>query len=349
VTRRTVGPAVIGADRGTNLPTSIEEFPVLNPNQPDAISLCSGAGQLDQAVHAVTGNRLTLYAEKDPHASAVMAARFPGVRNLGDIATADYREAAEVLGEDADLIAGWPCQGISHNGHRLGLDDPRSGLWRSVAHAIQVIRPKRVFLENVAALKTRGLPTVSANLNELGYDLYWTITKASDIGAAHTRPRFIGYAIPGAGITVEVPAPPALYPPLPMLPTPKATDGPNGGPNQRDGKGVFYLPGVAVRLDEAWNSPELGVDYGPAVRRWASIVGRAAPSPVAPDARGNMRHNPAAVEWLMGWPAGWITDIGGIARPELLRIGGNGVVPQQTAAGHRLLMDAARTELRAAA
>jgi len=126
-----------------------------------------------------------------------------------------------------------------------------------------------------------------------------------------------------------------------MLPTPKATDGPNGGPNQRDGKGVYYLPGVAVRLDEHWNSPELRVDYGPAIRRWAQIVGRPAPSPVAEDARGNLRVSPAAYEWLMGWPAGWITDVPGIPRPELLRIAGNGVVPQQTEAGHRHLMAAA--------
>ena len=307
-----------------------------------AISLCSGSGQLDEAVREETGVATVVYAENDPHASAVMAARFPGVPNLGSIDAINYREAAEQFPDLDTLIAGWPCQGISHNGHRLGLDDPRSGLWRNVAQAIAAIRPARVFLENVAALKTRGLPTVAANLNELGYDLYWTITKASAIGAPHTRPRFIGYAVPGTGVTFEVPAPPALYRPLPMLPTPKATDGPNGGPNQRDGKGVYYLPGVAVRLDEEWNSPELGVDYGPAVRRWAEITGQPAPSPVAPDARGNLRVSPAAYEWLMGWPTGWITGVSGIPRTELLRIAGNGVIPQQTAAGHRHLMAAAQ-------
>ncbi|MGW4270807.1 DNA cytosine methyltransferase [Streptomyces seoulensis] len=318
-------------------------------NRSTALSLCSGSGQLDEAVREVTGAETVVYAETDRHASAVMAARFPGVSNLGSIDAIDYRQLADQFPGLDTLIAGWPCQGISHNGHRLGLDDPRSGLWRSVAQAVSEIRPARVFLENVAALKTRGLPTVAANLNELGYDLYWTITKASAIGAAHTRPRWIGYAIPGTGVTIEVPAPPALYPPLPMLPTPKATDGPNGGPNQRDGKGVYYLPGVAVRLDENWNSEELGVDYGPTVNRWAEITGRPVPSPVAPDARGNLRVSPAAYEWLMGWPTGWITDVPGIPRTELLRIAGNGVIPQQTAAGHRHLMAAAHTDTALAA
>lgn len=306
---------------------------------PAAISLCSGTGQLDRAVEQATGTRTTAYAEKDPHASAVMAAHFPGVPNLGDIETTDWHQVRDTLGP-TDLIAGWPCQGISNNGHRLGLGDPRSGLWRNVAAAVQVLRPHRVFLENVAALKRRGLPTVAANLNELGYDLYWTITKASDVGAAHPRARFIGYAVPGAGVTVEVPAPAPLYAPVRLLPTPKATDGPNGGPNQRDGAGNYYLPGLAPRLDDAWRSAELGVDYGPAVRRWARVVGHPAPSPLAPDARGNPRVSAAAYEWLMGYPAGWITGVPGIPRSRAIHIAGNGVVPQQTASGHRHLMAA---------
>ncbi|MGW8703424.1 hypothetical protein ACWGOK_42075 [Streptomyces eurythermus] len=51
----------------------------------------------------------------------------------------------------------------------------------------------------------------------------------------------------------------------------------------------------------------------------------------------------------MGWPAGWTTDVPGIPRPELIRIGGNGVVPQQTAAGHQHLMNVAHSATRLAA
>ncbi|MDH6610255.1 DNA (cytosine-5)-methyltransferase 1 [Streptomyces sp. SAI-208] len=305
--------------------------------QPTAIGLCSGAGQLDVAVESVTGVPVAAYAEKDPYAAAVMAARFPGIPNLGDIELIDWRRVRDEY-QPADLIAGWPCQGISNNGHRLGLGDPRSGLWRNVAEAVQVLRPARVFLENVAALKRRGFATVSANLNELGYDLYWTITKASDVGAAHSRSRFIGFAVPGAGVTVEVPAPAPLYGPLRLLPTPKATDGPNGGPNQRDGAGNYYLPGLAPRLDDVWFSEELGADFGPAVRRWSEVTGLRVPAPLAPDFRGNARVSAAAYEFLMGWPAGWVTDVPGIPRSQQIKICGNGVVPQQTAAGHRLLM-----------
>lgn len=49
--------------------------------------MCTGYGGLDLAVEAVLGGRLAWYAETDRHATAVLAARFPGVPNLGDIQT----------------------------------------------------------------------------------------------------------------------------------------------------------------------------------------------------------------------------------------------------------------------
>ncbi|WP_243870298.1 hypothetical protein [Streptomyces liangshanensis] len=51
-----------------------------------------------------------------------------------------------------------------------------------------------------------------------------------------------------------------------LLPTPKASDGPHGGSNQRDTSGPYYLPGQAVRLDPTWVALD-GTAYGPAIRR----------------------------------------------------------------------------------
>lgn len=306
-----------------------------------AISLCSGTGILDRAVERVTGARTVTYAENDPWASQVMARRFPDAPNLGSIDRINWTDIAARY-SIRTLIAGWPCQGISNNGHRLGLDDPRSGLWRNVAQAIDTIHPDEVFLENVAALKRRGLDVVADHLNRMGYDLYWTITHASSIGAPTGRPRFLGYARPGSGVTFEVPAPPANVDKVgPLLPTPKASDGPNGGPNQRDGQGNYYLPGLAVRLDDQWRAPELGRDYGPAIRRWEQVLGRRAPAPTAPDARGNLRLSPAFTEWVMGYPAGWVTDLVDMPRPEQIKRCGNGVVELQAIAGYQTLRAAA--------
>jgi DNA (cytosine-5)-methyltransferase 1 len=44
------------------------------------------------------------------------------------------------------------------------------------------------------------------------------------------------------------------------------------------------------------------------------------------------RLSPAFVEWMMGLPAGWVTDVPGIGRNDALRLLGNGVVPQQAQA-----------------
>jgi DNA (cytosine-5)-methyltransferase 1 len=40
----------------------------------------------------------------------------------------------------------------------------------------------------------------------------------------------------------------------------------------------------------------------------------------------------------MGLPAGWVTDVPGLGRNEMLRALGNGVVPAQCAAALRLLL-----------
>jgi DNA (cytosine-5)-methyltransferase 1 len=318
--------------------------------RPAALSLCSGAGALDDAVHQLTGQQTAAYAETDPWAAQVMARLMPGVDNLGGIDLVDWPALAARSPQLRTVIAGWPCQGISNNGHRLGLDDPRSGLWRSVYAAIDAVSPDEVFLENVAALKRRGLDVVSDHLNRRGYDLYWTITRASSVGAPHGRPRWFGYALPGAGVTVEVPAPaPEVEPVARLLPTPKASDGPNGGPNQRDGAGNYYLPGIAVRLDREWRIPELGHDYGPAIRRWERIVGRPAPAPTALDARGNLRLSAAFTEWVMGLDGGRITSHVGMPRPEQIKRAGNSVVALQAVAAYRALVAAARTVLPLAA
>ncbi|WP_331728786.1 DNA cytosine methyltransferase (plasmid) [Streptomyces sp. NBC_01259] len=314
------------------------------PEQPTAISLCSGVGALDKAVELLTGATTAVYAEKDPWAAQVMAALLPGVENLGSIDQINYADIAARYPNVRTVIAGWPCQGISNNGHRLGLDDPRSGLWRNVAQTIDVIRPGEVFLENVAALKRRGLDVVSDHVNRLGCDLYWTITYASSVGAPHGRPRWLGYAVPGEGVTIEVPAPPPTVEPVTrLLPTPKASDGPNGGPNQRDGQGNYYLPGLAVRLDENWRAPDLGHDYAPAIHRWERVLGRPAPAPTTPDARGNLRISPAFTEWVMGIDAGAITRHADMPRPQQIKRAGNSVVTLQAVAAYEALAAAARS------
>ena len=168
-----------------------------------------------------------------------------------------------------------------------------------------------------------------------------------------------------------------------LLPTPRATDGTNGGPGQRGSAGDLMLSSAvallptpvvndmgegktAVQLlptpsadfrdrSEATGNSKLDVtrdfmdlgsvaatnrwgDYGAAIARWAAVVGRPAPAPTEPGPKGGPRLSAAFVEWLMGLPAGHVTDCG-LTRNEALRVLGNGVVPQQAAAATARFVD----------
>jgi DNA (cytosine-5)-methyltransferase 1 len=167
------------------------------PEEPDGPllgSFCTGYGGLDLAAEQVLGARLAWYAENDPAASRVLAARFPHASNLGDIRAVDWNTVPRV-----DIVtAGFPCQDISNAGKRAGIGGKHSSLWTAIAAALRVLRPAYAFVENVAALRTRGLDVVHTDLATLGYHTRWLCLRASDIGAAHRRDRlFLLAAQPG--------------------------------------------------------------------------------------------------------------------------------------------------------
>ncbi len=112
-----------------------------------------------------------------------------------------------------------------------------------------------------------------------------------------------------------------------LLPTPRATDGAKVGPNQRGSSGDLALP-AAVQPDR-WGR------YAAAVTRWETMLDRPAPDATEPGPRGGRRLSAPFVEWLMGLPAGWVTDH--VGRTDALRILGNGVVPQQAVHALRML------------
>lgn len=77
-------------------------------------------------------------------------------------------------------------------------------------------------------------------------------------------------------------------------------------------------------------------EYEPAIRRWEGLT-RPAPAPTKPGGKGSPKLSDEFDEWLMGYPAGWITDVPGVTWNEALKACGNGVVPQQGAAAVRWL------------
>ena len=65
-------------------------------------------------------------------------------------------------------------------------------------------------------------------------------------------------------------------------------------------------------------------------------MGRTAPAPTELSPKGSPRLSPKFVEWMMGLPAGHVTDVPGITRSDQLKALGNGVVPQQAALATRM-------------
>ena len=112
-------------------------------------SLFSGAGGLDLAAEMVFGGRVVWQAEIDPAAAKVLAHRFPGIPNLGDITEVDWSTVDQV---DV-LCGGFPCQDVSSAGRQAGLrPGTRSGLWLEMANVIDQLRPRLVVIENVRGL-----------------------------------------------------------------------------------------------------------------------------------------------------------------------------------------------------
>jgi DNA (cytosine-5)-methyltransferase 1 len=147
------------------------------------------------------------FAEHDPsskkqHPSSVLAARFPGVPNLGSVTEIDFTKVPKV-----DVLAGgFPCQDVSAAGKRKGIGEAtRTGLWAEFVRAIRDVEPRWVVVENVAGLLTpvpaRGgdgeivgyypapLEAVLRDLAEAGFDAEWTVLRAADAGAPHNRAR----------------------------------------------------------------------------------------------------------------------------------------------------------------
>jgi DNA (cytosine-5)-methyltransferase 1 len=81
-------------------------------------------------------------------------------------------------------------------------------VWTAVAAAVRALRPPLVYVENVAALRRRGLDVVESDLAALGYDTSWLCLRASDIGAAHRRDRLFLLAVRADLLTDTNPADP---------------------------------------------------------------------------------------------------------------------------------------------
>ena len=137
-------------------------------------SLFSGFGGLDMAIEAAFRSigvevDLVWVSDIEQHdkkghkigdAPAILAYRYPGVPNLGDITSVDW---AKVPGVHI-IGGGSPCQDVSTAGKLAGMTEgSRSNLWVEMREAIRILQPAFVVWENVrgalsAKASSRSLP-----------------------------------------------------------------------------------------------------------------------------------------------------------------------------------------------
>lgn len=160
------------------------------------LSLFSGIGGFSLAL-AESGIHTAAFCEKDPYARRVLAMRFPGRPIYDDVRTINAtRLHNDWIGPIDIITGGFPCQDISVAGRGAGLSGERSGLWFEFARIIGEVRPSWAIIENVSALRARGLDQVLGSLAALGYDAEWHCIPAAAVGAPHRRDRIwiVAYA-----------------------------------------------------------------------------------------------------------------------------------------------------------
>ena len=153
------------------------------------LDLFAGIGGFSLGLERTGGFDTAAFCEIDKKAQQVLAKHWPNVPIFDDVTTLT-RERLSEQGIHVDVITGgFPCQDISLAGKGAGLAGERSGLWFQFHRLIEEIQPKYAIIENVSALRSRGLDAVLCGLAEIGYDAEWHCIPAAAVGAPHRRDR----------------------------------------------------------------------------------------------------------------------------------------------------------------
>ncbi len=158
----------------------------------NGLDLFSGIGGISRALEPWV--RTVAYCEQDRYCQGVLLSRMSEGQLThapiwDDVRTLDATPFKGAL--QIDIISGgFPCQDISAAGSGAGLAGERSGLFFEIIRLIEEIKPSWVFLENVPAIRTRGLKEVVRTFTDLGYDCRWTCVSAAELGAPHRRRRW---------------------------------------------------------------------------------------------------------------------------------------------------------------
>src|ERR1700730_8584435 len=155
------------------------------------VGLFAGIGGLERGLHRA-GHRTLLLCENDPGATAVLRAKFPGVKYHDDVTTLDALPSSTTL-----VVAGFPCQDLSQAGQTAGIHGTRSGLVGEVFRLVRQARTPWLLLENVPFMLqlNRGgaMDHITGALESLGYRWAYRVVDSRAFGRPQRRRR--GYLL----------------------------------------------------------------------------------------------------------------------------------------------------------
>lgn len=296
-----------------------------------AISLCTGYGGIELGLRAALGDgvRIVGSVERQAYAAAVLAARMES-HDLDPCPVWDDLESFDgrAWRDRVDLVAaGFPCQGASVAGKRLGVSDHR-WLWPHVWRITRECGASLLFIENVPGLLSvnqgQAFREILDDLAQSWWVAEWDCIPAAACGAPHLRDRLFLLAADPNGIGVRKLA---------------ERDQRSWGANERPSAGRASLTTMARTGELCELSDEIkrlpnrpgGLPTPTAqdcrasgvAGNWSRESGRNAGATLtdvvvrrldtstnqqsedASSGIGDRRLNPAFVEWMMGLPPEW--------------------------------------------
>lgn len=152
------------------------------------LSLFAGVGGFDLGLER-SGWQCVGQVEIDPFCRKVLAKHWPNVWRFDDVRGVTAELVREHCGSVDAIVGGFPCQDISIAGQGAGINGKRSGLYWEIHRLAEAIRPRCLLLENVPALRTRGIDDVLLSLARIGYVGWPLVVGAWAVQAPHKRNR----------------------------------------------------------------------------------------------------------------------------------------------------------------
>jgi len=164
----------------------------MNVDSPqNIISFCSGYCGIELGLRlAGVDVREVAYVEREAFTAANLVAKIEQGKLAPAPVWTDVKNfPAEIFrGKIHGIVGGYPCQPFSVAGKRKGTADPRH-LWPYIAKHVKTIKPAWCFFENVSGHLRLGFEEVLKSLRDMDYKVAAGLFTAAEVGAPHRRER----------------------------------------------------------------------------------------------------------------------------------------------------------------